>query len=737
MYYINPKTGRTIKKDGKIFNELSSKRYKIDKDPCFYNESSAKRCLGRLMHYYPDLHLPDINVHNNVTVIRNKKGKVHGLLSNKGNIYKLSEPLDVSKNVPELKTVSDKHAEILNKQLNESPIIQSNEIKDKLKNKQGENVVYNPLYNNYITISNSDTLNRKTLNKLNSSLIPNTLPIIPGTNISGLIQNENNEIAGYITATNEAKQFSQVLKLKVDDLQTQLKDKESQINKLKEELLTSNNIPELNKKIIQLENEKEEIRQYSDKRINDLLIQLQKLNVQSSELKFQKESVEYYYSLIKDTLEAWHPVEDDAEKYKSYGQWLKDLFLGTRPLKKTDNIEYNLQDLVQRANQYANARRSNVEHVKYIEKLQEELTNLGNINKNLQEKLIEYPLLEYQIGKLTKELDVANKRYNNAKITRNTLIKSYENTIKGYIDAIESLKDNNVNIGVELGLLKDRYNNLHELQEQIKTELSEASPDRDNKEYEFINKYFAVTQDYNILSDIVKKHENNFIQLQYKNQELSNQVMQLQDDLKACGTAPGQLKTFKVSFNEFRSKYNDIKQKNDKNLKKITELTDENELLKSKNDNEILKKLQKDIAKLQIDIDQCNEEKNKIKFNLNLQDDNVVLPNTVIQQLPIGTEEYVKENCHGILKTNGIPYKLQWNTTEKKCYMEEIICKEGEMFDDTTQKCNSCKEYNLIWDNNTKTCIQQAIDILEDTNDNIIGYNNDDYWQESKKGRHK
>ena len=747
-YYINPKTGRTIKQSGKTFKKLKSGHFKLDKDPCLYNESSAKRCLKKMMHHYPDLSLPSNTIPNNVTVIRNKRGKVHAVVSDKGDIYKLSEPLHINENVPELKTISHKHTELLNERINNSKIIDSNKIENKLHNKQGEDVVYNPLYNNYVVVGEHSP---DILNKINKTLIPNTLPVVvPGTSVSGFIENEQNQIAGYITEANQAKKFNKVLELKVNDLQDQIKSKENEIKELKNNIknnttdntIDKTDLTELNKKLIKLENEKNELRENANKRINELQNELVRLNNVKSEIKIQKETAEYYYSLIKQTLESWNPVEDDAEKYKSYGQWLKDIFTLSKPLKKTDNIESNLNDLVSRANQYANARRSNQEHLKYIDALHLEFDKLKRVNNDLKDKLLEYPLLEYKVDRLTKELNIANKRYNNSKITRDTLILSYEKTIKGYIDAIESLKDNNVNIGVELGLLKEKYNNLHELQNQIKVQLSDNSSEKDDSEYEFINKYFTVTQDYNVLSNIVKNHEKNFEILQNENTELQNELKRLRQELLECGNAPSQLRTFKTSFNEFRNKYNDIKNENDKNINIIKQLTNANENKLNENQNE----LRNTIKKLTKDLEICNQTVNKIKLDLQKQlniKPNIILPNETINKLPSEDptveqtiKNYAKENCTGILKTNGLQYKLKWNDIENKCYIEEVVCQPGEIYSNDTKKCHPCKDYGLIFDEDQKKCIQQTIDILEDTEDNIIGYNNDNNWKTSINGRH-
>lgn len=738
-YYINPKTGRTIKQSGRTFKKLKGKHFKLEKDPCLYNESSAKRCLKKMMHYYPDLSLPSNTISNNVTVIKNKSGKVHAVVSDKGDIYKLSEPLHVNENVPELKTISDKHTKLLNERINQSKIIDSDKIENKLQDKQGKDIVYNPLYNNYVVI---DKHSPDILNKINNTLIPNTLPvIIPNTNISGFIENNKNQIAGYITEANEAKKFNKVLQIKVDNLQDQIKLKETEIQELKNNINDNNNakeIIELNKKLVVLENEKQELRKNANKRINELQNELTRLNNVKVDIKIQKETAEYYYSLIKYTLESWNPIEDDVEKYKSYGQWIKDLFTLSKPLKKTDNIESNLNDLVSRANQYANSKRSNKEHLKYIDALHLEFDKLNDINYNLKQKIIDYPLLEYKIDRLTKELNIANKRYNNSKITRDTLILSYENTIKGYIDAIESLKDNNVNIGVELGLLKEKYNNLNELKNQIKIQLSDNSPEKDDSEYEFINKYFTVTQDYNILSDIVKNHEINFIELQNKNTELQES---LQQTLLDCGDSPNKLRTLRISLNEFRNKYNNIKEENKVNISEIEKLTGENILNKKEID-----KLKKEIEKLNKDLKECNEKANKIKLDIQKQlniKSNIILPDETINSLPSedpNVEEtikfYAKKDCSGILKTNGLQYKLKWNDIENKCYIKEVICQPGEMYSDDTKKCHPCEDYGLIFDKDQKKCIQQTIDILEDTQDNIIGYNNDNNWRTSINGRH-
>jgi hypothetical protein len=726
-FYINPITDRVIKKDHTTYNKLKKKNLKLKKSPCLYNEKAAKKCLEKIIKHYPKIHLPFKILPNDITVIRNKSNEIFGVVNSNGEMFKLEYPIKFDKKVPELLTVSENHYHILNKKLNVSDIISSEYIKEKLNNVvSGVNVMYNPLQDNYTKI-----VTEPILKQINLQVIPETLPIsVPG--VASVIRNENNldEITGYINEKNEALKLNTTLKIQVSDLQKELNSKKTEISDLKNEIqqninLGSTDLNKLNTLLITKENEKQQIEKQCTQKINTLYSQLGQLNIKIPELE---ESTNYYYSLIKNTLEKWNPIEDDPERYKSYATWLKDLFVGNKVLKKTDNIEENLNTLVERANMYANSKRTNVE----LQKINDEYKS--SLDK-LNEQLLEYPNQKIQIDSLIISLEKATRQYENSKITRDILIESYEKNVKGYIDAIESLKETNVNIGVEMGLLKNKYNDLKELQQQLND-----NPESDS-EYNFVTKYFNVTQDYTTLSNLIEKHELAFNELQNKNIKLEESVKDLQKKLKDTSNVNivNNLDRYKKAFKEIQKKYNNLIKENSDNLKKIIDLNTFN--VNSVNEHIInsdtLSNTQSKLTDTLSELTRCKEEKlnkeKELSDHLSMTH-SISLPPSVTNTLKsdnISVQESIKKDllqqqCNGYITNElGVKSILHWNDQVQKCYQEEIKCKDNEMFSESKGKCLPCEEYNLIWDPITKKCTQQLVNLLVDTNGNIIGENDD------------
>lgn len=729
LFYINPITDRLIKKDSKTYRELKSRHFKLKKSPCLYNKKSAKKCLEKIIKHYPKLPMPSKTLPNDITVIRNGDGLVHGVVNGNGQIYKLEYPIKVKTKVPELITVSENHTEILNNKLNSSDILSVEYVQNKLNNVPiGENVLYNPLQDNYLPVVTTPVLN-----EINKHVIPETLPVNDGS-VAALIRNQVNldEITGYINEKNEALKLSTTLNLKISELQKELSKKNTEIEDLKKEIKTKINsesdktfsLDKLNSLLITKENEKQQLEKQCTQKINTLYSQLGELNTKIPELE---DSSKYYYSLIQRTLNQWNPIEDDRID-KSYATWLKDLFVGNKVLKKTDNIEENLDVLVERANMYANSKRSNIE----LQKINNEYkSSLDKLNK----QLLEYPFQKIKIEQLTNSLIKVTDQYNNSKITRDLLIASYEKSIKGYLDAIESLKDNNINISVEMGLLKNKYNDLKELQEQLK--ISDKSQNTDT-EYDFVTKYFNVTQDYNTLKNLIEKHELAFEELQDKNILLENTIKDLQRKLKETSNVNivNNLDRYKTAFKEIQKKYNNLIKENNVNLKNIIDLN-------TKTQSEFTK-IQSEFTRIQGELIKCKEEKLRKEKELSENTSNfITLPHSITDTLPSESnshQESIKkdlkqQDCTGYLTNEvGVKYILKWNENVKKCTQEEIKCNTGEMYSESKGKCLPCKEFDLIWDPITKKCIQQSVGILVDQSNNIIGEYDDD-WTEVRRGK--
>lgn len=728
LFYINPITDRLIKKDNKTYRDLKSRHFKLKKSPCLYNEKSAKKCLEKIIKHYPKLPIPSKTLPNDITVIRNGDGLVHGVVNGNGQIYKLEYPIKVETKVPELITVSENHNEILNNKLNSSDILSVEYVQNKLNNvPTGENVMYNPLQDNYLPIVTTPVLN-----EINKQIIPKMLPVNVGS-VAAVIRNKDNldEITGYINEKNEALKLSTTLNLKISELQKELSTKNTEIDDLKKEIKTKIKSGELsfgnlNSLLIKKENEKQQIEKQCTQKINTLYSQLGELNTKIPELE---ESSKYYYSLIQRTLNQWNPIEDDNID-KSYTTWLKDLFVGNKVLKKTDNIEENLDVLVERANMYANSKRTNVE----LQKINNEYKiSLDKLNK----QLLDYPFQKIQIKQLNESLIKVTEQYTNSKITRDTLIASYEKSIKGYLDAIESLKDNNINISVEMGLLKNKYNDLKELQEQLKNSDKSKNTNTDT-EYDFVTKYFNVTQDYNTLKNLIEKHELAFEELQDKNILLEENVKDLQRKLKETSNVNivNNLDRYKTAFKEIQKKYNNLIKENNVNLKNIIDL--------NKKTQSEFTYIQSEFTKIQSELIKCKDEKLQKEKELSENTSNfITLPHSITDTLPSESnsqqesikKDLVQQECTGYLTNEvGVKYILKWNENVKKCTQEEIKCNIGEMYSESKGKCLPCKEFDLIWDPITKKCIKQSVGILFDQNNNIIG-ESDDNWTEVHRGK--
>lgn len=527
VYFINPKSGRAIKKGSKTYNKLKNK---LEKEPCLYDKRSAFKCFKRILKYYPDLNLPTNFLPNKVTVIKNDN-KVVGLVNKNGIKYKLSEPIEINEKVPEIKTVSNQHKQYLLNNLNDAPIYDSKKvIIDKPIN--GPDIIYNPFQDNYIVLNNNNNnIDENILNQINDILIPKHFKEING--INKLHKNNKNEITGYTTKDNKSVELESVI---------------------------------------------------SDPQ----LLKLEK------ELEETKKNLQTYYSLIKQTLEAWVPIEKDSERYKSYGQWLKDLFFGNQKPKSTNTIEDNLKEIVSRANRYDNCNRSKVELNKLLTEYKKKHDMLIKLNETLSENQIEFNYIKNREKTLSKEFEICENRYANSVITRETLQKSYERTINEFKQNLKELERNNQNTNSDLSSLRNQYKLLDEAHMAFKR--------ADSENVDFYNKYITTTNNYNKV-----KSEFDLCQQQLKAiQERINNLQQ---------TPLQNFQSFQTEYNNILNLYTDSQQQ----LKYL-----QTQLSESVNDNNILKNKLKELENKLLN----NEKLNQIKIQnaLNYSKDNPLYP---------------------------------------------------------------------------------------------------------------
>lgn len=527
VYFINPKSGRAIKKGSKTYNKLKNKLLK--KEPCLYDKRSAFKCFKRILKYYPDLNLPTKFLPNKVTVIKNNN-KVVGLVNKNGVKYKLSEPIEINVKVPEIKTVSNQHKQYLLNNINDAPIYDSKKVIID-KPIDGPDIIYNPFQDNYIVLNNNNNnIDENVLNQINDILIPKQFNESKG--ISKLHKNNKNEITGYTTKDNKS---------------------------------------------IELE------RPISDPR----LLKLEK------ELEETKKNLQTYYSLIKQILEDWVPIEKDSERYKSYGQWLKDLFYGNKKPKSTNTIEENLKEIVSRANRYDNCNRSKVELNKLLTEYKKKHEMLIKLNETLSENQIEFNYIKNREKALSKEFEKCENRYANSVITRETLQKSYERTINEFKLNLKELERNNQNTNFDLSSLRNQYKLLDEAHMAFKRS--------DSENVDFYNKYITTTNNYNTV-----KSEFELCQQQLK--AIKERINNLQQ------TPLQNFQSFQTEYNNILNLYTDSQQQIKYLQTQLLESVDDNNILKYK-----LKELQNKLYNNEIQT-QIN-----VRNALNYSNDNPII----------------------------------------------------------------------------------------------------------------
>jgi hypothetical protein len=226
-YFINPITGRIIKSNSKTFEKLKKRRFIIQKDACLYDISSAKKCLSSIMYRYNGLVYPSSNFMNIPSTydknfkakgfVKNKeKTHISAFVDKKGKFKKLKPEIPLKNDVVELVSLKH-HKPILHKKIEnseEATIEEHNEVKEQIDNEPIKNLklLFNPIQDDIIPIDNSIPQEEHVniINQVNEDLIPNELPPVKETTISGLIMDSilnPMKILGFTTTENETKKL--------------------------------------------------------------------------------------------------------------------------------------------------------------------------------------------------------------------------------------------------------------------------------------------------------------------------------------------------------------------------------------------------------------------------------------------------------------------------------------------------------------------------------------------------
>jgi hypothetical protein len=107
-FFINPITGRMIKSRAKTFRNLKSLGYQVDKHKCLYDVKTAKKCLERILHLYPNIVYPSSNFinipktfkHGYIRAFIKHNNKIIGYIDKRGKKYKLYKPIHSTRKLP-------------------------------------------------------------------------------------------------------------------------------------------------------------------------------------------------------------------------------------------------------------------------------------------------------------------------------------------------------------------------------------------------------------------------------------------------------------------------------------------------------------------------------------------------------------------------------------------------------------------------------------------------------------
>lgn len=225
LYYINPKTGRLIKSTSKNVRNLRKRGTPLEKDKCLYNLNSAKKCLNRLLNYYPNLvHLPSSFIkipktyekgewrgfivdEKKILAVVNKWGEIKKCLldnfdNKRANILKISDPTGYLINIVKNNLID--FPKVTQNELNK---IKEQITSDKILSTDSLNIIYNPVHHDFIPILKSN-MNKdeqiELLNFLNNLLISKNLQFIDNTSnyIIGVVVLEN-KLRGIVTYDNK------------------------------------------------------------------------------------------------------------------------------------------------------------------------------------------------------------------------------------------------------------------------------------------------------------------------------------------------------------------------------------------------------------------------------------------------------------------------------------------------------------------------------------------------------
>jgi hypothetical protein len=230
-YYLSPYSGRVIKSSGRLYKQLKQIGVKVDKQTCFYNHTSAKRCLNRIFKRYPGLIRPPSNFYRLPRTLKessfsgfvtNENGdNVIGAVTRQGEIKKTKTPVSIPITM-QLPIINDPTSSIQNV-IVLKPLLDDSEQHEFDKFFRDSNLndgiridavslIYNPAQDDIVPVKGDFKqfeLNR-IIDDINNDLVPHSLPPIKENGkISGIvIDNNQKQAIGIINTMNEIEKFA-------------------------------------------------------------------------------------------------------------------------------------------------------------------------------------------------------------------------------------------------------------------------------------------------------------------------------------------------------------------------------------------------------------------------------------------------------------------------------------------------------------------------------------------------
>ena len=480
-----------IKRLNKVIKELQEKNIELDSQLLTKGKriENEKNNIAELVETYQkkleDLQDSNSELAKNINKFKEDAAKQMEILSTEYE-KQIEEILSQQKNLDEeFKTKEEELRKNLAKvQAELSVLMQDKDLVDKkieqIKDKNQSEKIEHDKYIKILEENNKELLDKYEMTSKENSDLKNIY-----TNELNQLTSENNSKEEQIRIKNE--------KLK-DELNQLISEYDSQIKNLKSKVIENENniIPKMKQKILDLQNEKENLSQdielcgksqkhklaeialqYEDQKEQIINNNRQQLEDNNNENDQQIQEIRKVYQIEKDKIsEQMRNENDTAQERINQIEKEQNEILNEMEKEKDDKIA-ELQDTLDEIN---------LNHDEYVKKIEKELFLRNQKIENLQ-KFINDTKNSIDVIKMQQEqyLKEQSEEFENEKNILNEKIKNAEKDCETTEIEINKLKEQNTQMESNLSELKEKYTDLEQEYKDVQNNLDQEINELKNK----------------------------------------------------------------------------------------------------------------------------------------------------------------------------------------------------------------------------------------------------------------